>query len=211
VLPRLYAVCDADVCARAGWTLPDFAAACLDGGATLLQLRAKQMASRDFLDAAHAVVERAGASRAMVIINDRADIARLCGAAGVHVGQDDLSAADVRVVVGPTSIVGVSTHTGAQITTALDAAISYIAVGPVFGTGTKDTGYAPVGTALVGEAARLTAPRHMPVVAIGGITLDRAAAVVAAGAASVAVITDLLVEDDPAARVRAFLDRLSRV
>jgi thiamine-phosphate pyrophosphorylase len=183
----------------------------MDGGATLLQLRAKHAPSRDFLAAADAVVERAAAFGALVIINDRADIARLSGAAGVHVGQDDLSPADVRTFVGPTSVVGLSTHTSDQITGALDSGISYLAIGPVFGTGTKDTGYVPVGIDAVREAASLAAPRQLPVVAIGGITLERAADVIAAGAASVAVIADILVEGDPAARVRAYLERLSRV
>src|SRR4029077_3658728 len=94
-------ICDAEVCERAGWTLVDYAAACLAGGAQLLQIRAKHLAGRDFLDAADAIVAPASSSGATVIVNDRADIARLCGAAGVHVGQEDLAAAQVRAVLGP--------------------------------------------------------------------------------------------------------------
>ncbi|HUR35410.1 MAG TPA: thiamine phosphate synthase [Vicinamibacterales bacterium] len=211
MLPRLYAVCDAEVCARAGWTLADCAAACVDGGATLLQLRAKHLGSRDFLAAASAVVARAGTGRAQVVINDRADIARLAGAAGVHVGQDDLAPVDVRTVVGAAATVGLSTHTLAQLDAAMGEPVNYVAVGPVFTTTTKDTGYEAAGLDLVREAAGRAAPRSLPVVAIGGITLERCADVIAAGAASVAVINDLFVTNDPAARVRAFLDRLSRV
>jgi thiamine-phosphate pyrophosphorylase len=211
VLSRLYAICDAEVCARAGWTLPDYTAACMDGGATLLQLRAKRAESRDFLAAAEAVVERAAAYGAIIVINDRADIARLSGAGGVHVGQDDLAPADVRTLVGGSSLIGLSTHTGEQLAAAIESPIDYVAVGPVFGTRTKDTACEPVGVEMVRHAAVVVALRQLPIVAIGGITLERAPEVVAAGAASVAVITDLLAEDDPAARVRAFLDRLSRV
>jgi thiamine-phosphate pyrophosphorylase len=198
------------VCERAGWTLPDFAGACMDGGATLLQLRAKHKSSRDFLAFAEAIVDRAAAFGARVIVNDRADIARLSGAAGVHVGQDDLAPADVRTFVGTTPIVGLSTHNTAQLDAALTQPIDYVAVGPVFDTTTKDTGYAAVGMDLV-RAAAATVADTLPVVAIGGITLDRAPDVIRAGAASVAIITDLLAGNEPSARVRAFLDRLSRV
>lgn len=128
----------------------------------------------------------------------------------MHVGQDDLTPADVRRVLGPAAIVGLSTHTEAQLAAALDEPVSYVAVGPVFGTTTKDTGYEAVGLQLV-ERAAVRAAGRLPVVAIGGITLDSAAAVIGAGATSVAVITDLLVGGDPKARVQAFLDRLSRV
>lgn len=144
----------------------------------------------------------------MVIVNDRADIARLAGADGVHVGQTDLSPADVRRIVGDSAIVGLSTHTREQVDRALQEPVSYVAVGPIYGTATKDTGLAPVGLDLVryaaaGGAAGVT----RPVVAIGGITLERGAAVIGAGAASVAMIGDL-VAGDPAARVRTCLQRL---
>jgi len=211
VLSRLYVVCDADVCARAGWSLPDYAAACLDGGATLLQIRAKHTPSRLFLADADRVVGRAAHFGATIIVNDRADIARLSGAQGVHVGQDDLSPADVRTVVVNDAIIGLSTHTPAQLTDAVQQPVDYVAIGPVFGTQTKDTGYDAVGIDGVRRAVALAGGRQLPVVAIGGITLERAADVVSAGAASVAVIADLLATNDPATRVRAFLERLSRV
>ena len=135
-----------------------------------------------------------------VIVNDRADDAALAPADGVHVGQDDLAVADVRAIVGPASIVGLSTHTREQIDRAIDSDADYVAVGPVFATATKDTGYDARGLDLVEYAAG----RGKPIVAIGGITLARAPAVVSAGASAVAVITDLLVGDDVEARVRAF-------
>lgn len=211
MLARLYAVCDADVCARAGWTLPDYAAALMDGGVTLLQLRAKHAQSREFLAATEAVMARALPHAATVVVNDRADIARLAGASGVHVGQGDLSASDVRRVIGADAVLGLSTHTTTQLEAAVREPVTYVAIGPVFGTTTKDTGYDAVGLALVRLACAIAAPAGLPVVAIGGITLERAPGVIVAGAASVAVISDLLVGGDPAARARLFLDRLSCV
>jgi len=211
ILPRLYVICDAEVCERAGWTMPDYAAACLDGGATLLQLRAKRASSGWLLQQTDAIVRRAEACQASVIVNDRADVARLAGAAGVHIGQDDLTPAAVRAVVGAAAVVGLSTHTPAQIARALTEPISYLAIGPAFGTATKDTGYEAVGLPAIAHAARQAAPRRLPLVAIGGITLERAPAVIDAGADSLAIIADLLSTGDPRARVAEFLRVLSRV
>jgi thiamine-phosphate pyrophosphorylase len=199
-------VCDADVCAGAGWTLVDFARACRDGGATLLQIRAKDISGAALLDAAAAIVAQAG--DALVIVNDRADIARLAGAGGVHVGQDDLSPAAVRAIVGETAVVGLSTHTEPQLVDAFRqpvGPIGYVAIGPVFGTATKNTGFDPLGLERVTAAATLAAAHELPLVAIGGITLARAAAVIDAGAQAIAVISDLLSTSDPGARVREFL------
>jgi thiamine-phosphate pyrophosphorylase len=140
---------------------------------------------------------------AEVIVNDRADLALASGAAGVHLGQDDLAAADARAQLGPRAIIGLSTHTLGQIDDALGQPVNYIAVGPVFGTATKDTGYRPVGLDFV-RTARERVPHRLPIVAIGGITLERAGPVIAAGASAVAVIGDLLVTGDPRGRVAAY-------
>ncbi len=132
-------------------------------------------------------------------------ISRGCaGADGVHVGQTDLPVAEVRGIVGPDAIVGLSTHDRAQVDAALATDASYVAVGPIFSTATKETGYTARGLELVSYAAG----RGKPVVAIGGITLERAPSVVAAGASAVAVISDILAGDDAEARVRAFLAAL---
>lgn len=209
VLPSpLYVVCDADVCAGAGWALPDFASACLDGGARFLQLRAKGLSGRDFLAAAEALVRLAEPVGATVVINDRADIAAMAGAHGVHVGQEDLHPSAVRRLTGPSALVGLSTHSDEQLRAALAEPISYVATGPVFGTATKDTGYEPHGLDGVRYAAPTAHARGVPLVAIGGITLTRARAVVDAGAQAVAVISDLLSTGDPAARVRQYLAAL---
>jgi thiamine-phosphate pyrophosphorylase len=205
-LPRLYPIVDVEVARQAGWPPQDLWRAFLAGGARLVQLRGKGLGSGALLELASALVDDARSAGAVAIVNDRADLAVLAGADGVHVGQDDLAVADVRGLVGPTAIVGMSTHTASQIDEALRAPISYLAVGPVFATRVKDTGDQPVGLELVRLAARAAAGR-LPVVAIGGITLDRAPEVVAAGADSVAVITDLATES-PEARVRQWLARL---
>jgi thiamine-phosphate pyrophosphorylase len=215
-LPALNAILDADAAARAGWTLPDLAEACVAGGARWLQIRAKTIAGAEFLDLASRLREIAHASGAILVVNDRADIARLAGADGVHVGQDDLSPAAARAVLGTAAIVGFSTHTEAQIDAAIALPVSYIAVGPVFGTATKDTGYTNVGldrvryaAAAVGRSVSSEEQRPRGVVAIGGITLDSAADVVRSGAMAVAVIADLLATGDPESRVRAYLMRLA--
>jgi len=201
-LPGLYAVVDLEVASAHGWALADLAAAVLQGGATLVQVRAKHLSSAALLDVSRQIVALAAPVGAAVVINDRADIAILAGAAGVHVGQDDLSPVQARAIVGPDALVGVSTHSPDQIAEAARAPVSYIAVGPVFGTTTKDTGYDAVGLELVRQAAGTS----IDVVGIGGVTLDRVPQVMAAGATSVAVITDLLTGGDPVARTRAFRD-----
>lgn len=209
-LTPLCAIIDADAAARAGWPLLDLAAAYLRGGARFLQVRAKSMPGDAFLATAAAIVQLARRHGARVVINDRADIARLADADGVHVGQDDLSPGAIRAVVGTVSIVGLSTHTIEQVDRAVGQPVCYLAIGPVFGTATKATGYDAIGLGRVRDAARRATARDLPLVAIGGITLDNAASVLEAGAASVAVISDLLATGDPEGRVRAYLERLSR-
>jgi thiamine-phosphate pyrophosphorylase len=194
------------VAGRAGWKPADLARACCEGGARLLQIRAKHLASGPLLELCDDVVRMARSFEALVIVNDRADLAQIAGAAGVHVGQDDLPPADARRLLGPDALVGFSTHTRPQVEAGLREPISYVAVGPVFGTQTKDTGHNAVGLELVSTASRLAG--HSPIVAIGGITLQNAASVIQAGAASVAVISDLLVTGNPRERVQAYLQRL---
>jgi thiamine-phosphate pyrophosphorylase len=205
--PSLHAILDVDAAAAANWDSLDLARAFLDGGARLIQLRAKHLDSAPFLALCDALVGAATPHGADIIVNDRADLAEMSGAAGVHVGQDDLTPSAARLLLGSDAVVGYSTHTVAQIQAAAAEPVTYIAIGPVFGTRTKATGYDPVGLEQVAEAVRSS--RGLPVVAIGGITLDTAPAVIAAGASSVAVIADLLSSADPARRVRAFIDALA--
>ena len=189
LFPRFYPIVDIGVCRTRGVDPLSLASSLFVAGARFLQLRAK--AEHDAtLDLADAVIAMRPAD-AIVIINDRADLALMCRASGVHVGQDDLPVEEVRRI-GPGLLVGLSTHTPDQVDAGLETSADYIAVGPVFGTATKDTGYDAVGLDLVTYAARAGGGR--PIVAIGGITIENAPQVIAAGAAAVAVITDLFVE-----------------
>lgn len=203
----LHAILDVDVAARAGWAVAGLAHAFLDGGARLIQLRAKRLPSAPFLEHADALVRIAEPYRATVIVNDRVDIALLSGAAGVHVGQEDLAPDAARRLLGADAVIGRSTHTTTQIEAAAVRPVTYVAVGPVFSTQTKATGYEAVGLELVAHAVRMA--RGLPVVAIGGITLENAPLVLAAGASGVAVISDLLTGGDPKRRVAAYLRVLS--
>jgi thiamine-phosphate pyrophosphorylase len=195
------------VARRAGWTLPDLTDAYLAGGARFLQIRSKNASSGAFLETCHDLVARAHAAGATIVVNDRADIAKLSAADGVHVGQHDLDPGSARRILGGSAIVGISTHSLDQVRAASRLAVDYIAVGPIYATPTKETGYRAAGTALVSETAAMLreADVSTPIVAIGGITLERAPAVMKAGAASVAVISDLLSTGDPQARVRDYL------
>ena len=202
-LPPLYPIIDIDLCVHRGLDPLTVARACLAGGASMLQVRQKGSGggSGSFLATIRAIAAAAHEARAAVIVNDRADLALMAGADGVHVGQEDLAPAAVGGIVGPNALVGISTHTPEQVDEALAGPADYIAVGPIFSTSTKETGYAARGVDLV----RAAAGRGKPVVAIGGITSRSAPGILAAGADSVAVISDLL-DGDVAARVRAYLD-----
>jgi thiamine-phosphate pyrophosphorylase len=203
--PRLYAILDERTAAQNGWEVYDLAQAYLAGGARLLQLRASDVTSGEFLSLCDQMVATGSDVGARVIVNDRADIAVLSGAAGVHLGQSDLPADAVRKHLPTGTLIGLSTHTRRQIADSIEAPIDYVAVGPVYPTSTKDTGYAPVGLELVSYAAELH-PRR-PIVAIGGMTLENAALVIEAGATTVAVVSDLL-RSDPARAVADYLSVL---
>ncbi|MGH9162577.1 MAG: thiamine phosphate synthase [Vicinamibacteraceae bacterium] len=204
--PTLYAIVDADVARSAGYGVVELAERYLAGGARWLQLRAKGASSRALLEWVEAIQASVAARSGCLIVNDRVDLSLVSGADGVHLGQDDLPIDAVRRLLGPTAVVGLSTHTRRQVDLALRLAVSYIAVGPVFMTHTKAAAADVVGLDLVRYAARHAGAR--PVVAIGGITLARAPEVIAAGASAVAVISDLLAGSNPEARTRAFVERL---
>jgi thiamine-phosphate pyrophosphorylase len=144
----------------------------------------------------------------MVFVNDRPDVAVLAGADGVHIGQEDLGIEQTRTVVGPDFRVGVSTHNLEQFEAAAASSADYIAVGPVFSTSTKANPDPVVGIEFLRLVRLLT---KKPIVAIGGITLERAAEVLEAGADSVAVISDILRAPDPGQRVVQYLKSLEAV
>ena len=160
----------------------------LAAGVRLVQYRHKAGSARESLDTSRELVSIAVPRGAQVIVNDRPDIAVLAGAAGVHVGHDDLNVEQARNLVGSAKWVGVSTHNVEQFRRAAATSADYIAVGPVFSTSSKTNPDPIVGLALIRQVRALTAK---PIVAIGGITLERAPEVIAAGADSIAVISDI--------------------
>lgn len=211
-LPPLYAILDTEAVIERGWTAPDVCRAWLSAGVRLIQLRAKRLPSGPLLELADEIVELCRECGARLIVNDRADVAAMAGASGVHIGQQDLVPAQARLCLGASAIIGLSTHDYPQLVSGAREAVSYLAVGPVYETATKDTGYSAVGLQAVRRAAVVTRAADLPLVAIGGLTLDRAPAVREAGADSLAVIRDLLAADDlpgVEARARTWLGRLA--
>lgn len=170
--------------------------AALDGGVDVVQLRMKDAADADVLREAAWMRELCAQADAPFLLNDRPDLARQADADGVHVGQEDAPAEDVRAAFGPQAIVGLSTHAPAQLAAAPPAA-DYVAVGPVFATPTKP-GRPAAGVAYVRHAAA-HAPAARPWFAIGGIDAGNVAALVDAGARRVAVVRAITEADDPAA------------
>ena len=204
-LPKLYPITDARL---SGLSHAEQVRRLASGGATFIQLREKHADPRDF---GHEAAEAAAVARALgvlLIVNDRADIALASGAAGLHLGQDDLDPAAARRVVGDDFLIGYSTHNVEQAVAAARLPVDYVAIGPVFATGTKENPDPTVGLEGVARVRSALGAR-VPLVAIGGITAENAPSVLAAGADSVAVVSALL--DPPeeiGQRTREFLARL---
>jgi thiamine-phosphate pyrophosphorylase len=218
-LPKLYAITDTEL---SNCSHLEIVERLLAGGARLIQLRDKEASAKEMFEAAQACLRLTRAAGATLVINDRVDIAMAADADGVHLGQDDLTVAEARAMLGPNKIIGVSTHSVAQVEAALVTSANYIAVGPIFPTTTKVNPDPVVGLDLLRRARALTS---LPLVAIGGITLETASEVLAAGANSVAVISALYplsaslslaknfaqamsAKPDIEGQVRAFLQRL---
>lgn len=205
VMPRLYVILDAG---RMTGSIEDTTEKLIDAGVLAVQYRNKKGISREVLATARILGGIACPRGVHFFVNDRADIAQLSGASGVHVGQEDLGAERARAVIGAEGWIGVSTHNEMQFRAAAQTSADYIAVGPIFGTTTKENPDPVVGTELIRSVRALT---KKPIVAIGGITLERSAEVIEAGADSVAVISDILRAADPAQRARQFIRRLEAV
>jgi thiamine-phosphate pyrophosphorylase len=189
---------DEGVLARRGWDVGGLASELKAAGVQLLQYRNKAGGPRQVLRDAAVIGEVMEGSGCRLIMNDRADLAVLAGWGGVHVGQGDLSPERARRVVGVERWVGVSTHTEEQVRVADASCADYVAVGPVFATGTKPDTEPVIGLDGVRRARALTAK---PIVAIGGITRENARSVIDAGADSVAVISGLFVEGETVEKV----------
>jgi thiamine-phosphate pyrophosphorylase len=205
-IPRLYVIADRETLDRHGVAVGAFAREMAEAGVRLVQYRDKRNGPQEVLRAAEEIAEAFAGTDAVLVMNDRADLARLMGW-GVHVGQGDLLPEDARMVVGD-AVVGVSTHTEEQVVAADPALaafhsgsenpdpghpefVGYVAVGPVFATATKLDAEAVVGLEGVRWARALT---RRPLVAIGGITVGNSASVIEAGADAVAVIGGMFAE-----------------
>lgn len=190
-IPRLYPILDRALLERLRFPMIEAARVLLDGGVHLLQWRCKTPIGRDELTELDALASLCERARATLIVNDRADIAAMVNARGVHVGQQDLPPDTVRSLLGPRAIVGFSTHNLRQFTESAAYPIDYVALGPIFNTSNKENPDPVVGLDIL---ARCCGETPRPVVAIGGITRENAAGVLAAGASSLAIIGDLFPE-----------------
>ena len=200
--PKLYAISDRR--AAGGRSHREIVEEFLEGGARWIQIREKDFPSGTFFREVRACREQVLAAGGRLVVNDRADICLLAGASGVHLGGEDLSPPEARRIVPETSLLGVSTHSEAEAIRWSRVA-DYLAIGPVFSSRTAKQSWKPLGTDII---RTLRGRLAVPLVAIGGIDLDTAPAVLEAGADSVAVISDLLCGPSIRLRVRAYLDAL---
>jgi thiamine-phosphate pyrophosphorylase len=205
VMPRLYVILDAGLVPR---PILDIAQQLIGAGVRILQYRDKVGTSAAMLQTSKVLAHACNEAGVSFFVNDRPDVAFLAGAAGVHVGQHDLSVEQARSIVGPDRWVGVSTHNREQFASAAATSADYIAIGPVYATSSKVNPDAVVGINLIRELHRVT---NKPIVAIGGIQLERAEEVLRAGADSVAVIGDILLAPDPRERARQFVQKLEAI
>lgn len=202
VLPRLYVILDAALLTTSHLAFTEEMA---KAGVSLLQYRDKAASSATLLRNSRQIAEACAAKGITFVVNDRVDVALLAGADGVHVGQDDFPVEHARRVVGSGKYVGISTHNMEQFQRAADSSADYIAVGPIFSTTSKENPDAVVGLELLRQVRALT---KKPIVAIGGITLERAARVIEAGADCVAVLSDIMKSEAPSMRARQYLEML---
>jgi thiamine-phosphate pyrophosphorylase len=205
-LPAFYPVLDTEMAIRCGVEPVAAAAQILKAGARILQFRHKPFLSREAFGWLERIAELTHDAGAMLVVNDRADLAKLFGAA-LHLGQDDLTPAAARRVVESDTVVGFSTHNESQVRAAADEPADYLALGPLFGTATKENPDPTVGLA---DFRRLRTISNRPLVAIGGITRSNARLAFEAGADSVAVIGDLFPDDgNVGSRIQEWLRLLS--
>ena len=202
-LPRVYPILDTESLDRRAVTLETAAAAFLEGGAGILQIRHKRHWSRAFFDSARTVARLCREAGATLIVNDRADFAMLLDA-GLHVGQDDLSPRDARRLMGPDAAIGYSSHNMMQLCAAGGEPVDYVALGPIFSTASKLN---PDPVTGLEEIRRCRSLIEKPLVAIGGITQENACDVWKAGADSVAVIAGLLPEPATAHSLRERMEQ----
>lgn len=202
-LPHIYPIVDTDSLAQRGIVSGDAAQALIDGGARILQFRHKGAYTRDVIQEAEQIATACSRRGVHFVMNDRADLARLFGAT-LHVGQDDLPPRLARKVLGDTLALGYSTHNLKQLREAATEPVDYLAIGPIFGTVSKQNPDPMVGLEVLRE---LVANNTLPLVAIGGITLENAQRLYDVGVSAVALISDLYATGDTAAALRSRLEQ----
>lgn len=208
---RLYAVADPARCAAGDLTAA--VAAAVRGGATLVQYRDKTATTRKMLERARALKDALQGAGVPLIVNDRVDVALAAGAEGVHLGADDMPAAEARRLMGGEAIIGVTVHDQAEAAAAPVEIADYFGVGPVYATGSKAdarAAHGPEGFAALVAALKARAPRT-PVVGISGIDESNAGAVMAAGADGIAAVSALFMADDVEKAARALRARVEAV
>ena len=198
----VYLITDPLLCAGRG--LVETALGAVRGGASVVQLRDKHASDAVLIEQGRALKQALTGTGALLIVNDRIHVALAIGADGVHVGQSDAAAATARAALGPDAIVGLSIQTPAHAETLDPEIIDYVGVGPVFATDTKPDHAAPLG---LDGLARVCAASALPAVAIGGLKPEHVAAVFAAGAQGLAVVSAICAAADPEAAARAFRRR----
>ena len=186
-LPVFYPIVDTGIISARTFSVTTAAEALIEAGVRILQFRHKEFFSRATFEQAGEVAKLCRAAGVRFVMNDRADLAKLLGAA-LHLGQDDLAPSDARALLPPPEIIGFSTHNREQLVRGDAQPVDYLAIGPIFATGSKNNPGPIVGNV---ELAVLRDVTKKPLVAIGGITRNTAQSVLAAGADSLAVIGDL--------------------
>jgi thiamine-phosphate pyrophosphorylase len=190
-----------------GRPLVDCVEAALRGGVRAVQLREKDLTTRELVELGGRLREVTARQEAALLINDRVDVVLACGADGVHLPASSFDVCDARTLVGAERLVGLSTHAPEQVVAAERAGADFVVFGPVFDTPSKRPYGPPLGLAALALAASAVA---IPVFAIGGITAERVHDVRAAGAAGAAVIRAILAAEDPEAAARAFVPSETR-
>jgi thiamine-phosphate pyrophosphorylase len=201
-LPPIYPITDKKLARRT--THLSIIKELVRGGAQLIQVRDKSTPLGELLRDLKNCVEFAQSKRVTLIINDRCDLALSCGAMGVHLGQEDLPPEAARGILGRNIIIGLSAHSIAQIRKSARLPIQYIGYGPVYATSTKEDALPATGLKNLARACKAS---RLPVVAIGGISLDRVREVLQAGAASAAVISALMTSKNLALQMERFLQQ----
>ncbi|MEE9604819.1 MAG: thiamine phosphate synthase [Candidatus Scalindua sp.] len=199
---RLYVLIDSNIATK---SVEETARLVIDGGADAIQLREKAISDEEFIPLAREIHDIAAQRGTLLIINDRVDVAKEVNAEGVHLGQQDINISEARDVIGNEKIIGVSTHNVEQARQAQKEGADYIAIGPVYPTGTK-INEPPVGLEVVREVAKEIS---IPFVVIGAITLENLDEVLKTGATRVAICSAIISSKDILSSTRQFKDKLT--